>query len=182
MTHDYTTRHKVRTPSRLDLPDGASLIVRPIRRGDERALQRLYGRLSPWTIYLRFLTVRPTLTDEQAHYFAHVDHVRRVALVVQDPAHPAEVIAVARYDRDQNTARAELAVVVEDRWQGRRIGSLLIARLIDQARHGGVESFYGAVAFENTRILHVLRRLGLPLRVTWDGYIKHVDLSLSMPA
>jgi len=168
---------------RLALPDGLVLVARAIALGDSHALQRLYGRLSPRTIYFRFLAVVPVLTDEQARYFADADGADRVALVVQHPVQPAEIIAVARYHRDaERAARAEFAVVVEDRWQSRRIGSLLLRWLIDGARDGGVDRLYGSAAAENARILHVLRRLGLPLRVTRDGYLTHVDIHLAAAA
>ncbi len=164
----------------LVLPDGLRLVARAIAPEDSRALQRLYARLSPRTVYFRFLAVAPALTDERARYFADADGIDRVALVVQDPARPAEIIAVARYHRDgDRAARAELAVVVEDRWQERRIGSLLLWRLIDGARDGGVDWLYGLAAAENVRILHVLRRLGLSVHVTRDGYLNHVDIRLS---
>lgn len=167
----------------LALPDGLVLVARAIAPGDSRALQRLYGRLSPRTVYFRFLAVVPVLTDERARSFADADGVDRVALVVQDPVQPAELIAVARYHRDaERAARAEFAVVVEDRWQSRRIGPLLLRRLIDGARDGGVDQLYGSAAAENGRILHVLRRLGLPLRVTRDGYLTHVDIHLAAAA
>ncbi len=165
---------------RVVLPDGLGLVVRAIAPGDSRALQRLYARLSARTIYFRFLAVAPTLTDERARYFADADSVDRIALVVQDPDQPADVIAVARYHRDAaRAARAELAVVVEDRWQERRIGSLLLRRLLDHARDGGIDQLYGSAAAENRRILHVLERLGLPLQVTRDGYLTRVDIWLS---
>jgi len=176
----FVLRRQIGAVRSITLPDGLDLVTRPIAPADSCALQRLYGRLSARTIYFRFLAVVPVLTDERARYFAHADGVDRVALAVQDPDQPADVIAVARYHRDMTSVScAELAVVVEDRWQNRHIGSLLIRRLIDHARDGGVNRLYGSAAAENRRILHVLQRLDLPMRVTRDGYLNHVDIQLS---
>ena len=53
-------------------------------------------------------------------------------------------IGVARYVRDaHNPSLAEVAVVVADAWQGRRVGTALLGRLSDRAYSAGVERLVG---------------------------------------
>ncbi len=106
----------------LTLPEGIDVPVRTIQPDDVPALKRFHGRLSDKTVYLRFFGSMKELSDKKAKYFAHVDHVDRVALVALDPDEPDEITAVVRYDRESGSDRAEYATLVEDRWQGARVG------------------------------------------------------------
>src|ERR1700736_1895135 len=110
--------------------------IRPLEADDDEALRSLFTRLSPTTGYMRFFQpIRPP-SGEALHHFAEVDHDRREALaaVVGD-----EIVGVARYDRDvDDPRRAEIAVLVEDAWQGNRVGTLLLSRLTERATERGI--------------------------------------------
>ncbi|WP_406567744.1 bifunctional acetate--CoA ligase family protein/GNAT family N-acetyltransferase [Actinoallomurus soli] len=70
--------------------------MRPIRAGDAELLREFYARLSPESIYYRFFSPRPQLTDREIEHFTTVDYVDRVALIatIGDA-----MVAVVRYDR-----------------------------------------------------------------------------------
>lgn len=59
-------------------------------------------------------------------FFTHVDYVDRMALVA---VLGEELVAVARYEREPGTDRAEVAFVVEDVHQGRGIATVLLEHL-----------------------------------------------------
>jgi hypothetical protein len=61
-------------------------------------------------------------SQEKAQYFAHVDGEDHFAFVALDPDDPDAIIAVVRYDRAPGEEKAEYAALVEDRWQGCRVG------------------------------------------------------------
>src|SRR4051812_17263255 len=63
------------------LSDGGTVHVRPIRPSDAAALVALHGRLSPESIYFRFFSPKPRLTDKEIERFTVVDFEDRVALV-----------------------------------------------------------------------------------------------------
>ena len=103
----------------LTLPSGAQIPVRVVRPADASALQRLHGRCTERTIYLRFFGSMENLSDEKAQYFASTDGVDHLGLVALDPQDPNEIIGVVRYARTSGDERAEYAALVEDRWQAR---------------------------------------------------------------
>jgi L-amino acid N-acyltransferase YncA len=70
---------------------------------------------------------------------------------------------------------------VEDRWQGRGLGLALTRRLIEAALKRSVRSFTGIVLPENTRMLHLLRDLGLPERLRHEDGTDYVEIDLSPP-
>jgi GNAT superfamily N-acetyltransferase len=163
----------------LTLPSGVEIPFRVVHPDDARALQRLLGRCSERTIYLRFLGSMDELSDEKARYFASTDGVDHFGLVALDPEDKSEIIAVARYARNPGDERAEYAALVEDRWQGEGVGASLTRRLIDGARGNGVSSFYALVKGANKRMLNVFRHLDLPEQERVEDGEKMVEIGLS---
>jgi GNAT superfamily N-acetyltransferase len=90
-------------------------------------------------------------------FLCAVDHDRRDALVAVDP--DGEIVAVARYDRLGESDEAEVAVVVEDGWQGHGIGARLMRRLAALAESRGLHVFTATMLGENraaARLLHAV--------------------------
>ena len=163
----------------LTLPSGVEIPFRVIRPDDAPALQRLHGRCSERTIYLRFFGPMKKLSDEKARYFASTDGVDHFGLVALDPQDQNEIIGVVRYARTPGDERAEYAALVEDRWQGQQIGAGLTHRLIEVARGNGVGFFYAFVKGENKRMLNVFRHLNLPEHERVENGEKIVEVGLS---
>ena len=141
----------------VTLKDGATIRLRPIRPEDEPELSALYARLSPETAYQRFFTVMARLPPSWAHIMANVDYERRMAIVAVSPDN--RLIAVARYDLDETSNEAEIAVVVQDQWQGKGIGTILLAELLGYAETQGIRRFRADVLAENRRMLDLVGRL-----------------------
>jgi GNAT superfamily N-acetyltransferase len=140
----------------VPLPNGSAVGVRPIVLADTYRLRRLFERLSPTTIYHRFFTpvIRPR--RRVLEHLAGVDHDRREALVavVGD-----EIVGVARYDGRPGSPEAEVAVTVEDAWQGHGVGTALLVRLARRARDRGIAAFTASMLAENRQALGFLRRV-----------------------
>ena len=118
------------------------------------------------------------LNDEKARYFAHTDNTNHYALVALDPNEPDEIIAVARYDREVGSDRAEYAALVEDLWQERGVGVGLTHQLVATARDNGARRFYALVMHGNRGMLKLLRSLDLPERERREGHDKYVEVEL----
>jgi RimJ/RimL family protein N-acetyltransferase len=123
---------------------------------DAQALRRFFFRLSPETLYRRFLS--PISRPEQARpaRLLDVDHRDREALIgLVD----GEIIGVARYGRLARTETADLAVVVADAWQRQGIATLLLRALGGAALAAGIHSFTVVMHADNRPVLALLRRL-----------------------
>ena len=119
--------------------------IRPVSLGDQDELREMLSRLSRETIHKRFHLPMPHVPDWMLAYLADVDHYDKEALIalVGD-----EIVGHSMYAR-QEAREAEMAIVVEDRWQSRGIGRLLLGRLAEEAGQRGIESFTGTVLGEN---------------------------------
>jgi GNAT superfamily N-acetyltransferase len=155
------------------LPDGAPILIRPIRADDKRMLEDGLRQLSPESVHRRFLPPKSSFSRAELRYLTEVDGRDHVALVAEDPnrAHSAEpsasglaparrLIAVGRFVRlvDDPTA-AEAAIVVCDDWQRRGVGSTLSELLAAEARRLDVKRFTATMASDNVPAHKLMRRL-----------------------
>jgi len=138
------------------LKDGRVAQIRPIVPADAKKLVEFYDRVSAESKYLRFFAPYPRLSDADVRRFTEVDQDRRVAFVVTQSD---DIIAVGRYDSVSDT-EAEVAFLVEDAYQGRGIGQLLLEHLAQAGRERGIREFTVEVLPENTRMLRVFRETG----------------------
>ena len=140
------------------LSDGTRVRVRPIRPEDKALLVGGLGRLSPDTVYRRFLGAKSRFSTGELRYLTEVDGRDHIALVAVEDSDPDTLIAVARCIRlGEHGTTAEIAIVVADRWQGLGLGRLLLAILAARAREQGIRGF-SAVLLADNRPAHRLLR------------------------
>jgi GNAT superfamily N-acetyltransferase len=121
------------------LRTGAQVRVRPVEPADKPRLAACLARLSPETVRGRFLTAKPGLSAAELRYLTEIDGRDHVALVAVPLDEPDRIVAVARSVRIADLPdTAEMAVVVDDEWQGHGLGSLLAEALADAARKAGI--------------------------------------------
>ena len=171
LTHDLTLR------------DGSIVRVRAIRADDTTRLQSFHAHLSMESIIWRFFRSVPSLSDEQARQFTHVDYRDRMALIAtRGDSAAEEILAVVRYDRLAGEREAEVAFVVQDAWQGHGLATALLHELAAYARAHGVERFLALTMGTNVRMLDVLHHCGFPCRTRYDGGDILATLDITAPA
>lgn len=139
------------------LKDGGRVGLRSILPNDEAALTAFYDRLSPESAYQRFFALMARLPPNWARFLANVDYEKRMAIVGVDP--DERLIAVARYEYDGKSKEAELAIVVEDRWQGKGLGTIMMTELLKYAEDHGIHRFRAYVLSDNHRMLDMFTRV-----------------------
>ncbi|MGK2957049.1 MAG: bifunctional acetate--CoA ligase family protein/GNAT family N-acetyltransferase [Acidimicrobiales bacterium] len=165
----YATPYPAHWEANVVLVDGGTVFVRPITPDDADRLVSLHNRLSAETIRYRFFSPRPRLSARDVERFTVVDHDDRVALVA---LLGDDMIAVARYDRLPGTDEAEVAFVVEDKHQGRGLGTLLLEHLAAAARERGINRFVAETLPDNHPMIGVFRSAGWEVRTRFeDGLI-----------
>ena len=148
------------------LPDGAPVLIRPIRPDDKGMLADGLRRLSPQSVQRRFLTPKRSFSRAELRYLTEVDGRDHVALVAHDPGDPSRrLIAVARFVRHHGEPEAaEVAVTVADEWQGRGLGSMLGKHLAHSARNRGIRRFTATMASENKPAHRLMAKLTQQLK------------------
>jgi len=158
------------------LAGGALVHIRPIRVDDEPRLLALFDRLSMSSRYQRFFSRLSRLPQSWLHHFANVDYRERLALVAERPSGATlDIVGVARYEPSDTPETREIALVVEDRWQARGLGGILLDELLRAGHARGVAKFRAFVLAENRRMLALIARLGTILdHATAEGVVELV--------
>ena len=119
------------------LRDGHTVHVRPIQPDDAAGLADFHGRQSAESVYFRFLSPRPRLSDRELRYFTEIDYVDRMAFVAELDD---QLVAVARYERYSGSDTAEVAFFVDDAHHGRGLATVMLEYLAAAAQDAGVET------------------------------------------
>jgi GNAT superfamily N-acetyltransferase len=144
----------------IKLSDGTAVVIRPVRPDDRPHFEQGLRELSARSLFHRFHgTFRPTSKDWD--YLTRVDqhdHLAVCAVQVSDTEdHGAGVARCVRRSPDGRVA--EIAITVVDRYQGKGVGSMLLAALSRAARREGIETFVGYVESDRRRLLRFLASL-----------------------
>ena len=143
------------------LNDGTQINFRSIRPTDEPLMRDLVYTLSQETVYYRFMSRQSHFSHRQIQDFVYINHRKDVAIVAVVPeAHGEDIVAVGRYYLDTETNRAEVAFVVRDDWQSKRLGSFLFRFLTDIAKRNGITGFTAEVLRENNRMQTIFNHSG----------------------
>lgn len=162
--------------TQVTLKDGSKVLARPIRPGDEPLMRELLHSFSKETIYHRFFAMIADMSLEQLKHYVNVDYEERMAIVgVIKVEQREKIVAVARYDLDRQTNMAEVAVVIEDEWQNKGLGSFLLKYLAKIASARGVSGVTAEVMPDNFRMLHLLNKTSGKIKKAFiDGTIRVV--------
>lgn len=171
------------------LRDGSAACIRAIRADDRERLASAFRGLEPASVYLRYFSFKPELTDADLDRLTEPDFDDRVVLVVTVGDGAAEAIVgsggyVAHREADGSRV-AEVAFAVEEDYQGRGIAGRLLAVLARIGRDAGIDRFVAEVLAHNAPMLRVAARSHLPMRQrrTDDGVVRvTLSLAASTPA
>ena len=131
---------------------------------DRDLVARLFGRLSPESVYRRFFS--PISRPEFIASVLRTDHHDREAVAATDRG---EVVAVAQYVRLAGSREADLAIVVADEWQRQGIGTRLVAALAERARAEGITAFAVDIQGDNFGALRLLKRVTPDIHLAFSG-------------
>ncbi len=159
------------------LSDGSTVQLRPIRPSDGPSIVAMHSRFSERTRYLRYFSPYPRIPERDLHRFVNVDHRDREAFVVLAGDH---IVAVGRYERlGPASPDAEVAFVVEDAYQGRGIGSVLMEHLADAARRAGIVNFVAEVLPANGQMLRVFADFGYQIQRQFADGVVHLSFPIA---
>lgn len=140
----------------LTLAEGSSITVRRADTADVDAAKAMHERCSQRTLGMRY---HGPVRDAD-RYLNHLLSPRfGRTLAVQTASGRIVGVGHLLWDGDET----EIALLVEDDWQRRGIGSELLGRLVTMAVEAGCDSVYAVTQASNTGMVAAMRGLGLPL-------------------
>ena len=155
------------------LKDGTLVTIRPIRPEDEPLMVQFHTTLSERSVYLRYfcsLSLSARVEHERLVRICFGSYERGFALVA-DRKNPEtgqhEILGVGRFSAI-NRSDAEAAVLVSDRWQGRGLGTELLAGVTRVARQEGFRKLSGEILSDNLPVQAIFKKVGFKLRAMED--------------
>jgi len=158
------------------LADGTTARLRDIRPSDAEELVAFHGRVSPESIIFRYFGPHPVLSQREVEHFTNVDGADRVALVAE---RANNIVAIARYDRSPGSDEAEVAFLVDDVFQGKGLGTILLENLAVAARAHGIRRFIADTLSDNHKMLSVLRDAGFARQYERASEVMRVVLDIA---
>jgi RimJ/RimL family protein N-acetyltransferase len=158
---------------RENLRDGRTVAIRLGRPADTVGVEAMHERCSPESRYQRYFT---PMNEWREDNLRRISGGHRGATLVVTDVHD-EVIALGNVfpAGPDDADAAEIAVIVEDAWQGAGVGLLLLNHLIDVGRRMGFTSLIAYVLADNRAMRSLLEATGLE----WSASVDH-DLGSSV--
>ena len=163
-------------------PPVDSIVVRPLVATDTALIDAMHQRLSPESVYYRYLQYRKPTAAEIATV-CHLAPAQGLGFVAVAQAEAA-IVGLAYYVREawEKEPTAEPAILVEDHFQGQGIGRRLWQSLQQQARQDGLRWLRILSHPQNGRLARLVQGGGLPYTATANGGLREYLVDLERPA
>jgi acyl-CoA hydrolase/RimJ/RimL family protein N-acetyltransferase len=178
---------KVHYPQELEryvtLKDGTEIFFRPVKPTDESALSEMLYSLSTDSVKKRYFTHTKTFPHKDVQKLTNIDYDQNLAIVavVPGPEGTEEIVSIAQYFLDPKTQVAEVAFIVQDEWQDKGMGAVLLDYLTSTAKDHGVKKFYATVLPINKAMLSIFYNSGYSVSTEFDGDSYSIKYDLNKP-
>ena len=147
----------------LQLLNGLTFNVRPMRPEDEPAITAFLARVSREDLRLRFFHTMKEFSHSFVARLTQLDYARAMAFVATDAA-SGEIVGVVRLHSDSRYETAEYAILLRSDFKGKGLGWALMQLLIDYAKNEDLKKLSGVVLRENMTMLAMCRELGFDIK------------------
>ncbi|MBN2584636.1 MAG: GNAT family N-acetyltransferase, partial [Planctomycetes bacterium] len=175
---------EVRYPKELErydtLRDDTQIFLRPIMPTDEPALADMLYSLSAQSVRSRYFTYTMTFPHRDVQKLTNIDYKNDLAIVGAVPGPSGEeIVGLAQYFMDPESQSAEVAFIVQDEWQQKGMGTLMLEYLTQIARQRGVRRFHAKVLPTNRPMLAIFYNSGYKVNTEFDGEVYSIDYDIT---
>lgn len=168
-------------PRLVRLRDGNDYRLRPLSRGDARALSEMFGTLSAETIRARYGYLIHDMTPERATRLVDVDPAHELPLGIfslRADGSEDRLWAMGRLVHAPDHQSAECAFLVHDSQRRLGMASALLKHLRVLGRRRGLPRLFAQVRRENKAMLHTFAQNGARLHFSADSDVVEVEIPL----
>ncbi|MCL4303785.1 MAG: GNAT family N-acetyltransferase [Anaerolineae bacterium] len=161
------------------LSDGTRVTLRPVQPDDALLTQEMHQRLSLVNIFYRYLRPhRPA--PEEIERLCRLNENEGAAFVAIPETRPKRVVGLAYYrlNPQDQAPTAELAILIEDNFQGLGLGYAFFQRLREKAKAQHVGVFKLVLHPNNRQMMRLVQRTGLPFVEEMVHGVREVQLFL----
>jgi RimJ/RimL family protein N-acetyltransferase len=167
----------------LRLRTGQTLMLRFVEPRDAEALQDYFRSLTVRSRYNRFLGAMSELPKSELDQFIHVGERDRFSVIAIMTVDGTEtIVGEARYGYEADNETFEFGLSIDDRWQGRGVGSALLKNLQCRAAALGASRMFGDTLRSNAAMIGLAGKSGFAFVRNPDDwklvrFEKHIDMA-----
>ena len=144
---------------RLPLKSGEILTVRFVEPRDAESIQTYFRGLSQQSRYNRFFGAISQLPPRLLESYIHVGDADQFSVIATMEVDGHEtIVGEARYVFDNQTSSFEFGLSVDDRWQGRSIGTAILKNMECRAAAFGANRLFGDTLRSNDAMIMLARK------------------------
>lgn len=164
----------------VQLKNGELVQLRPIHPIDGAQAHAFRKKVSDESIRDRFLGYIPSISKKLIDRLTKIDYDREMAIVAECiDKQQKEAIAVARIVGEGDTMeKAEFALIIADKWQGKGLGSQMTDYMITIAKDMGFKTLYALLYSHNVEMGQILGSRGFKFKKEgYDTSLATLDLN-----
>lgn len=144
--------------------NGLEVCFRAIKPSDEENMRRLFYRFSDESVYYRYFSQVKAMPHAKMQEYVNIDYKKSLSIVAE--IKNGKLIAEARFASPEvEDTHPEIAIVVDEKYQGMGIATYLFTMLMRQAKERNLKGFKGYILRDNIKILRVIEKINWKVRV-----------------
>ncbi|MDP2268403.1 MAG: GNAT family N-acetyltransferase, partial [Deltaproteobacteria bacterium] len=155
------------------LPEGITLLLRPVKPEDAPLIEEMYATISEEAFHGRFFQANRKSSTGMHIRQCSVDYDREMGIVAEmQENNKRRIVGFGMLITESNRKNCEYAILIHDDYQGKGLGYKLVDVLIGIAQDKGLKEILGYVLAKNRKMLNVCKMLGFTVEGLPDGLSK----------
>ncbi len=161
---------------RHDFED-VSVLFRPARATDVRAIQEFFYGLNDKDVYFRFLRSRRAFPREEMAAMANIDYQNRMTVLgLVGELGFETVVAIGRYEAVSGSDLVEVDIAVDEQFRHHGLGEFLLRYVFEIAAQKGFPGVSAHIAYDNPRIIRLIQKMGFRIKATLDCGVYEIEI------
>jgi len=160
---------------------GNAMTIRPIRAEDETLMREFHQRVSEDSVrhtFTKQFALDERISHQRLSRVCFNDFDREITLIALDDSNDKMVGIVRLSKFNVNRQYGMFRLLVQDDYQGRGLGNMLLSNLIEIARQEGLTEIIGLVLDENEGMIRLVKSQGFRIEPTEDPTLQQARLTL----
>ncbi|MFB7287902.1 GNAT family N-acetyltransferase [Actinacidiphila glaucinigra] len=146
----------------VDRTETGAIVIEQATVGDLSEVNAMHRRCSPASRRARYHQSRESL--KPGEWRTLCGHGTGWTWLARQAANDGRVLGMVSVLPYSDRSSWDLSILIDDAWQGRRLGTIMARHAVASTQAAGVDSLEALVERDNVRSLRLLRRLGAAIR------------------
>lgn len=149
--------------------DGEKIQIRPAKLVDERRIQEHFYHMDTEDVMSRFFHEKTSFLRNDVESMFKIDYVRDLTIVaVVGEIGFGKVVAVGEYLLEPSRNLAEVAFSVDKKYQGKKLGKILLKKLAEAANENGISGLFAVTSPQNRGMRKLFDTLPFKVKTVFE--------------